>query len=61
MARCAAEPTDLPLIDLFCRSSVAYKARFRERLPENFSQAAQRPHLDHLRRLLKVRAGLPIR
>lgn len=56
MVRCVAELADVPLVDVFCRCLVAYEARFRKHFPESFSQASQRPYIDHLRQLLKVRA-----
>ena len=59
MVRCVSELADVPVVDVFCRCLVAYEARFRKPLPESFSQAAQRPYLDHLRRLLKVRTWTP--
>ena len=59
MVRCVAELSDVPLVDVFCRCLVAYEARFREHFPESFSLARQRPYIDHLRRLLKVRAWTP--
>lgn len=52
LVRCVAELADAPLVDVFCRSLVAYEACFRSDLPETFSSDTQRPYQQLLRRLL---------